>query len=70
MRLEDWRIEVGAQVRVGGIDAFRERKTDFGKLWGRCAACFVEAPKSERLGGGDFGRDRAAGNERNAFGSV
>lgn len=50
MRLEDWGVEVGAQVRVRGIDAFRERKIGFGTLWGGCAACFVEAPKIERLG--------------------
>ncbi len=70
MRLEDWRVEVGAQVRVGGIDAFRERKIGLGKLWGRCAACFVEAPKSERTEGGDFGRGGAVGDERSALGLV
>lgn len=70
MRLEDLRVEVGAQVRVGGIDAFRERKIGLGELWGRCAACYAKAPASERLGGGDIGRGGDVGNERSALNSV
>lgn len=70
MRLEDFRVEVGAQVRGGGIAAFRERKIGLGKLLGRCAACYVKTPASERLGGGDIGRGGAVGSERSALDSV
>ena len=41
-------MEVGAQVRVGGFEAIHGWMMKSGELWGGCAACFVDAPRSER----------------------
>ena len=41
-------MKVGVQVHVRGVKAVRRGTTGSGKLWGRWAACCVDALKSER----------------------